>query len=121
MATDFGSEQFGTLSVHKDTGSSSERSSMARKRYQQGSVYLVGKKAEKWVGRYREDVIGIDGKTRRVREVILGSKRDLPTKRLAQRRMDAVLARINGLDYRPGRVATFEEFVERWQVEVLTA
>lgn len=93
---------------------------MARKRYQQGSVYLVGKSNDKWVGRYREDVIGIDGNTRRVRrEVILGSKRDLPTKRLAQRRMDIVLARINGLDYRPGRVATFEEFVERWKVEVL--
>ena len=93
---------------------------MARKRYQQGSVYLVGKNKDKWVGRYREDVIGIDGNARRVRrEVILGSKRDLPTKRLAQRRMDSVLSRINGLDYRPGRVATFEEFVERWKVEVL--
>ncbi len=93
---------------------------MARKRYQQGSVYLVGKSKDKWVGRYREDVIGIDGNARRVRrEVILGSKRDLPTKRLAQRRMDSVLSRINGLDYRPGRVATFEEFVERWKVEVL--
>jgi len=93
---------------------------MARKRYQQGSVYLVGKSRDKWVGRYREDVIGIDGNARRVRrEVILGSKRDLPTKRLAQRRMDSVLSRINGLDYRPGRVATFEEFVERWKVEVL--
>ncbi len=93
---------------------------MARKRYQQGSVYLVGKTKDKWVGRYREDVIGIDGNARRVRrEVILGSKRDLPTKRLAQRRMDSVLSRINGLDYRPGRVATFEEFVERWKVEVL--
>ncbi len=93
---------------------------MARKRYQQGSVYLVGKSKDKWVGRYREDVIGIDGNARRVRrEVILGSKRDLPTKRLAQRRMDSVLSRINGLDYRPVRVATFEEFVERWKVEVL--
>ncbi len=93
---------------------------MARKRYQQGSVYLVGKSKDKWVGRYREDVIGIDGNARRVRrEVILGSKRDLPTKRLAQRRMDSVLSRINGLDYRPGRVATFEEFVERWKAEVL--
>lgn len=93
---------------------------MARKRYQQGSVYLVGKSKDKWVGRYREDVIEIDWNARRVRrEVILGSKRDLPTKRLAQRRMDSVLSRINGLDYRPGRVATFEEFVERWKVEVL--
>jgi integrase len=50
---------------------------------------------------------------------ILGSKRELPTKRLARRRMDAVLSRINGLDYRPGRVATFGEFVERWKTDVL--
>ena len=93
---------------------------MARKRYQQGSVYLVGKNKDKWVVRYREDVIGIGSNTRRVRrEVILGSKRDLPTKRLAQRRMDSVLSRINGLDYRPGRVANFEDFVNRWKKEVL--
>jgi integrase len=93
---------------------------MARKRYQQGSVFLVSKEEVKWVGRFREDVIGMDGNTKRVRrEVILGSKRDLPTKRLARRRMEAVLARVNGLDYRPGRVATFGEFVERWKAEVL--
>jgi integrase len=93
---------------------------MARKRYQQGSVFLVGKEEVKWGGRFREDVIGMDGNTKRVRrEVILGSKRDLPTKRLARRRMEAVLARVNGLDYRPGRVATFGEFVERWKAEVL--
>ena len=39
---------------------------------------------------------------------------------LAERRMEAVLARINGFDYRPGRVGTFEEFLERWKAEVLT-
>ena len=35
-------------------------------------------------------------------------------------RFAAVLARVNGLDYRPGRVGTFGEFVERWNAEVLT-
>jgi hypothetical protein len=44
---------------------------------------------------------------------ILGSKRELPTKRLAQRRIDTILIRINALDHRPGRVATFEDFIER--------
>jgi integrase len=33
--------------------------------------------------------------------------------------MYSVLSRINGLDYRPGRVATFEGFVDRWKAEVL--
>jgi len=93
---------------------------MARKRYQKGSVFLSGKNNDKWIGRYREDVIGMDGKTRRLRrDSILGTKRELPTKRLVQRRLDAILARINGLDYRATRVATFEEFLERWKTEVL--
>ena len=94
---------------------------MARKRYQNGRVFLKGKKEEKWVGRYREDVVEITGTTRRVRRsVILGSKRELPTKRLAERRLATILARINCLDYRPGRAATFGEFIERWETEVLT-
>jgi integrase len=90
---------------------------MARKRYQKGHVYLDGKN---WKGRYREDVITGEGTTRVRREVILGSKRELPTKHLAERRMEVVLARINGFDYRPGRVATFGEFLERWKSEILT-
>ena len=98
-----------------------ENVSMARKRYQQGSVKLIGRKNKKWVGRYREDVVESDGTTRRIRrEVILGSKRDLPTERLARRRLEANLVHINAIDYRPGRVATFEEFIERWKSEVLT-
>jgi integrase len=52
--------------------------------------------------------------------VILGTRRELPTKHLAERRMEVALARINGLDYRPGRVATLGEFLERWKTEVLT-
>jgi hypothetical protein len=108
-----------TVSVEV-TESSSRNNSMARKRYQRGSVFLSGKKNDKWIGRYRKDVIGLDGTVRRVRrDVVLGTKREFPTKRLAQRRLDAVLARINGLDYRACRVATFDEFLERWREESL--
>src|SRR5947209_6997993 len=103
-------------SAAKAIESSSEGGSMARKRYQRGSVYLDG---NKWKGRYREDMISGEGTRRIRREVILGSKRELPTKHLAQRRMEVILARINGFDYRPGRVATFGEFLERWSCEVL--
>ena len=93
---------------------------MARKRYQRGRVFLDGKNKDKWAGRYREDVIGMDGKIRRVRRyVILGTKRELPTKRLAERRMDALLSRINCLDYRPGRAAIFSEFIEGSKAQVL--
>ena len=89
---------------------------MARKRYQKGFVYLDG---DKWKGRYREDEITGEGTKRVRREVILGSKREM-TKHLAERQMEIVLSRINGFDYRPGRVATFGEFLERWKTEVLT-
>ena len=89
---------------------------MTRKRYQKGYVYLDG---DKWKGRYRDDEITGEGTKRVWREVILGNKREM-TKHLAERQMEIVLSRINGFDYRPGRVATFCEFLERWKTEVLT-
>lgn len=110
----------GRLSAHEPIVSSRKENSMARKRFQRGRVFLKGKNEDKWVGRYREDVVGVDGKTRRIRRsAILGTKRELPTKRLAERKMDAILVRINGLNYRPGRAATFAEFIDRWKTEVL--
>ena len=96
---------------------SPERDSTARKRHQKGYVYLDGEKRK---GRYREDVLTAQGTRRIRRQVILGTKQEIPTKRLAERRMEMRLARISALDYRPGRIATFEEFIERWKTEVLT-
>src|SRR5439155_777227 len=51
---------------------------------------------------------------------VLGSKKEFPTKRLAERRMEQHLARINAVGYRPGRIATLGEFIERWKTEVLS-
>jgi Phage integrase family/Phage integrase, N-terminal SAM-like domain len=91
---------------------------LARKRYQRGSVILQG---NSWYGRYRVDEIGVDGQKRRVRKnQLLGSKKDIPTKRLAERRLEVLLAPVNSLAYRPGRVATVEEFAERWKAEILS-
>lgn len=93
---------------------------MARRRYQNGCVFLRGKNPV-WVGRYREDIAGPDGHPVRVlKSIVLGSKKELPTKRLAERRMEQELARINSPGYRPGRVATLEEFSARWKREVLS-
>ena len=93
---------------------------MARRRYQTGWVFLRGTNPPKWIGRYREDRVGQDGTVRRIKNsVVLGTKAELPTKRLAQRRLELILARINAPEYRPGRVATVAEFAERWKVEVL--
>jgi len=92
---------------------------MARKRYQRGHVFLQG---DVWYVKYREDVI-VQGRMSPVRVrrcPRLGTKREFPTKHLAERRAAQILARINGLDYEPGRVSTFDEFVERWKMEVLT-
>lgn len=91
---------------------------MARRRYQKGSVILRG---SNWYGRYRESLIGSDGREIRIRRsVILGSKREFPTKRLAERRLEVIIAPFNSLSYRPGRVALLEEFAERWKLEILS-
>lgn len=90
---------------------------LARRRYQRGSVILKGKT---WVGRWREDVIGADSVVRRIRVARpIGSLAELPTKKLALRRLELYLAKINAPGYRPGRVATLAEFVERWRADVL--
>jgi integrase len=97
---------------------SSERGdSLARKRYQRGHVFLIG---DTWYGKYREDVIEVDGITRRKQvTVTLGSKKDIPTKPLAKRRMELIVSRINAPDYRPGRFAKMDEFATSWQEHVL--
>jgi integrase len=78
----------------------------------------VQRRGDSWVGRWREDYIGNDGITRRVRRSqVIGTHEEFPTKKLARRQLDLVLARINAVDYRPGRVATFEQFAARWQQE----
>jgi len=81
---------------------------MARRRYQFGRVLLRGKKCQKWIGRWREDVIEPDGSTRRIeRSAVLGTRDEIPTARLARRCLDLILANINSPDYRPGRVASW--------------
>lgn len=90
---------------------------LARRRYQRGSVILKGKT---WVGRWREDVMGADSVVRRIRVARpIGTLAELPTKKLALRRLELYLAKINAPGYRPGRVATLAEFVERWRADVL--
>lgn len=90
---------------------------MARKRYQTGSLKLRG---DKWTARWREDVIMLDNQIHRVRRsCVLGDKKELPTEKLARRRFDLLLAKVNAPGYRPGRVATLAEFVERWREIIL--
>ena len=94
---------------------------MARRRYQRGTIYIRGKRNPVWVARWRESVSGPNGEEIRVqRKEVLGTKRDFPTKRLAERELEARLSPINSLTYRGMRTASFAEFVAVWQNNALT-
>ena len=89
---------------------------MARRRFQRGHLLLRG---DRWIGRWREDVIE-DGEIKRVLGWHdLGSKADYPTRKLALRAMEERLSSINNVSYRPRPVATFSEFADKWQRLVL--
>ena len=103
--------------------SSSQRKagvSLARRRYQRGQLILRGKRQQVWVGRWLEDEILPTGEiVRKHRSEVLGTKRELPTKRLAQRELDARVSVVNSPTYRARPTATFRELAERWQVKVM--
>ncbi len=94
---------------------------MARRRYQQGSLKTVGTRQKKWQARWREDVVTPEGQVVRVpRKEILGTLKEYPTRRLAQRELERRLSPINRLDYRPKRMCTFADFAELWQSRVVS-
>jgi integrase len=110
----------GCASIHAGQPLNEQGGSMARRRFQKGRLLLRGKRTPQWVGRWREDVITPDGSVRRIeKSTILGLKAELPTRRLAARRLEVLLARVNAPSYRPVRVATLNAFAERWKLEVL--
>jgi integrase len=86
--------------------------SVARRRYQKGSIKFT---RGKYRARWREDIVRTDGTVHRInRKKILGSKQDFKTTREAQRALDLILAPINALDYRAMHQITFSEFARRW-------
>jgi integrase len=73
-----------------------------------------------WLGRFREDVVKPDGAVLRTRpQIVLGTKKELPTQRLAARKLDEILSRINHHTYQPTKMITVAEFAVRWRKEVL--
>ena len=94
---------------------------MARRRYQQGAVFLRGSRRLVWVARWREDVIDSDGNLKRVRKSeVLGTKKDFPTKKLALRELETRVAPVNRPDYRALKCETFATFAEHWKKNVLS-
>jgi integrase len=70
---------------------------------------------------WREDVLLPDGRTERIRKAeVLGTVRDYPTRRLAERALEQRLSEVNSLTYKPRPTATFREFAEKWQRDVLS-
>jgi len=51
--------------------------------------------------------------------MVLGTVAELKTKRIAQRLLDPILARINSFDYRPSKFSTIEKFADTWESQVL--
>ena len=116
--------QCGIVTDQANVGALSSREDlekMARRRFQRGSVLLRGKRKQKWVGRWREDVIDKQGKLVRInRKEVLGTKGEFPTKKLALRELERRIAPINNANYRALRTATFAEFAEIWKNNALT-
>jgi integrase len=91
--------------------------SMARRRYQRGQLSSI---EGNWIARWREDIIASNGEVRRVRrKETIGTVKEYPTKRLAQRELDRRLKDVNAENYRPRPQATFAEFAERWMDSVM--
>ena len=106
-----------------DFGTPSARleATMARRRYQHGSLKIVGKRTKKWQARWREDVVTPDGQTKRVlRKELIGTLKEFPTRKLALRELESRVRPVNKLDYRPKRMSSFREFAELWQTRVAT-
>ncbi|HWF62900.1 MAG TPA: tyrosine-type recombinase/integrase [Nitrospira sp.] len=104
---------------------------LSRRRYQRGSL---SKDGSRWRARWREDVIvpagipplkgdkplGNGTILRRVsRNREIGSLKEFPTKRLAERELERILQDINREDYKPVVSSTFESFAEKWQKNVM--
>jgi len=96
---------------------------MARRRFQKGSLVPATGLPRNglWIGRWREDVLQDDGTIRRpYKWEVLGSIKDYPTRRLAQRALEARLSTINDLTYRARPTATLKQFADRWEAAVLS-
>ena len=94
---------------------------MARRRFQQGSLALRGKRQRVWVARWWEDEIQIDGNLGRIRKAeVIGTLAELPTKRAAMRILTERLGMLNSGRQRPQSSLTLERFVrENWEPVIL--
>jgi integrase len=94
---------------------------MARSRYQNGCLFVRGKKQKVWVARWREDVIQLNGTVQRVlRSEVLGPLSEITSRREARMLLQTHLATLNS-GQRPIRATlSFGTFVaEQFEPGVL--
>jgi integrase len=103
-------------------GRANGKEQMARPRYQDGSLFIRGKRSKVWVARWREDLIEEDGSLHRTqRTVVLGSVSDL-SRREARSLLQKRVSEINQGRHRARPMMTFEKFAkEHWQPGTLLA
>jgi integrase len=93
---------------------------MARRGFQQGSLFKRGTRRKVWVARWWEDVIRTDGTHGRLRRSeVIGTVIELPTRRLAMQALSEKLGHINSGNARPQSVRTFGEFVKSEWIPVV--
>lgn len=87
---------------------------MARRRFQAGWLYKRGKRRKVWVGRWREDVMQVNGTIGEIRRsVVLGLVAELPTRREAQVRLEEKLRSVNQGTSKPESFVTLGTFVDQ--------
>jgi len=94
---------------------------MTRSRYQNGTLKLRGKRNKVWIARWREDVLGSDGRLQRIRRsIVLGTLANIPTRRRARALLDAKLCDLNSGRRQPQSAMPFKTFIEEvWRPAIL--
>jgi integrase len=103
------------------TNHSKERKGMVRCRYQDGCLFVRGKKRKMWVARWREDVIEPGGTVQRVlRSEVLGPVSEIAGRREARILLQSRLASLNSGQRRAQATMPFVVFVaEHFESAVL--
>jgi integrase len=87
---------------------------MARRGFQQGSLFKRGIRRKVWVARWWEDVVAAGGTLKRQRRSeVLGTVTQFPSRREAMQVMAARLGNLNSGKARAQSVCTFSDFVTR--------
>ena len=94
---------------------------MARRGFQQGSLFQRGTRRKVWVARWWEDVIQANGTLGRSRRSeVIGTVAEFPTRRRAMQVLSQRLGSINSGKVRPQSIRTFDDFVkDDWMPVVL--